>query len=253
MNLYVLFMYFFIYSILGWIAEVIYCRIVGGKLTNRGFLNGPYCPIYGFGSLIIVLSLQYYINSPILVFFIGMILTTILEYITSFFMEKIFNARWWDYSNMQFNINGRVCLLNSLEFAILGLLLTYIIHPQIKQLIEKIPQNYIPVISISLFVIITLDFAVTLYTIFNLKERLNKLHEITEQIFENKKKDFQNIDIIQNLEKVKEDIISKTSLLNNRIIKAFPEIEFKKRNEQLLEIKSKLQNKLYNKKSHKKD
>ena len=241
MNFYVLFMYFFIYSVLGWLVEVIYCRLLSGKLTNRGFLNGPYCSIYGFGALLIVFTLQKYISSPILVFIIGLLLTTLLEYFTSFFMEKIFSAKWWDYSNMKFNINGRVCLLNSIEFAILGLLLTYIIHPKIKLIISYIPENYIELISLSLLIIMIIDFIITLYTILNLKEKLKQIHSITEEIIKNKKKNIQNIDIIQSLEKIKTDIIMKTSYFHNRLIKAFPEIEFKKQNEQLLEIKEKLQ------------
>lgn len=102
---YYVFLYFIIYSILGWICEVIYCFVLDKKITNRGFLEGPYCPIYGTGGLIVVYFLLPVKNMPIAVFVLGMILASILEYITSFVMEKLFDTRWWDYSNNRFNIN----------------------------------------------------------------------------------------------------------------------------------------------------
>ena len=196
MNFYILFMYFVIYSILGWLCEVIYCRILDGKFTNRGFLNGPYCPIYGFGALLVVLFLDNFISTPILVFLLGMLFTSTLEYITSFLMEKIFNAKWWDYSNMKFNINGRVCLLNSLEFATLSMILTYLIHPQISKFVLNIPTNYLAIIVQALFFIMIFDLIITSYTILNLKEKLKQLRTIADEIIEVKKKDIQNVDVI---------------------------------------------------------
>ena len=102
-NLFVLFLYFFIYSVLGWCTETLYCRLCEGKWTNRGFLYGPYCPIYGFGGVIVVF-LSPFSYSPILIFILGFILTSMLEYITSYIMEKLFDAKWWDYSHMPFNL-----------------------------------------------------------------------------------------------------------------------------------------------------
>lgn len=104
---YYLFLYFIIYSVLGWICEVIYCFALDNKLTNRGFLEGPYCPIYGIGGLIVVYFLLPVKTMPIAVFLLGMILSSILEYITSYVLEKLFSARWWDYSNHRFNINRK--------------------------------------------------------------------------------------------------------------------------------------------------
>lgn len=237
MTIYILFLYFFIYSVLGWIAEVLYCRVCAGKFTNRGFLNGPYCPIYGFGALIIVLFLEQFKYSYILVFFLGMILTSILEYITSFLMEKIFNAKWWDYSNMKFNINGRVCLLNSTEFAILGLFLTYVIHPRISSLVLNIPTKSITIISVSLFIVMLIDLTITLYTILNLKEKLKELKLITEQI---KNIQIKDTELAKNMENLKNDIFLKTSVLHKRIIEAFPNLDIKKQNPQLAEVKAKI-------------
>ena len=253
MQFQILFLYFFIYSVLGWIAEIFYCRLCSGRFTNRGFLNGPYCPIYGFGAVIIIFFLEPFKYNAILVFILGMILTSLLEYVTSFLMEKIFNAKWWDYSNMKFNINGRICLLNSTEFAILGLIITYIIHPQIVKIIGLIKTNYLNTLSEILLCILVLDFTVTLYTILNLKAKLKQLKLITDEIIENKRNKLQNIDINKSLEKIKDDIVLKTTVFHNRIIEAFPNIEFKKQNQQLTELKLKLYKKLKNKiNNHKK-
>ena len=130
------FLYFIIYSFIGWIIEVIYEEIQNKKIINRGFLMSPICPIYGYGVLFII----YVVNNDkadILVVFLKTILIcSVLEYFTSYFMEKIFEARWWDYSNKKFNINGRICLETMLPFGILGSLVIYVIHPFIEKTIN---------------------------------------------------------------------------------------------------------------------
>jgi uncharacterized membrane protein len=141
------FLYFIIYAFLGYIAEVIYVFICTKKITNRGYLYGPLVPIYGFGAIGILLSLSFIYNlntwySPILVFVAGFILTSLLEYIVSFFMELIFHMRWWDYSDKFLNINGRVCLRNSTMFAILVMLVMYLLHPfVVENLVSRI-ENF---------------------------------------------------------------------------------------------------------------
>lgn len=103
-------LYFFIYAFLGWVSECIYCSIGHKKIINRGFLNGPVCPIYGFGALIVIFFLKRYENNVLELFLYGIIVTSILEYITGYLLEMIFNTTWWDYSRKKFNIKGRVCL-----------------------------------------------------------------------------------------------------------------------------------------------
>lgn len=97
-------------------------------LANRRFLIGPYCPIYGTTSLVMILLLKKYENDIVVLFFMGIVILSIIEYITSYIMEQIFNARWWDYSYRKFNINGRFCLINSLLFGLLCILLIKIIN-----------------------------------------------------------------------------------------------------------------------------
>ena len=122
-------LYFFAYSILGWACECLYCGIPARRFINRGFLEGPYCPIYGCGALIVILVLDPLKGHPLLLFLGAMIFTSVLEYVTSWLMEKLFHSKWWDYSERPFNINGRVCLLNSLLFGIMGLAVMYVVHP----------------------------------------------------------------------------------------------------------------------------
>lgn len=124
---------------LGWVCEDLYCGIPAKKFINRGFFYGPYCPIYGVGALLVLYPLLFVKDYPILVFILGVIITSTLEYITSWVMEILFKTRWWDYSKRFMNINGRVCLLNSTLFGIMSIVVVYIIHPVIQDIVLDIP------------------------------------------------------------------------------------------------------------------
>ena len=126
--IYKYFLYFIIYSFIGWLMEVI-CKLFEYKrFINRGFLIGPICPIYGFGVLFIILLIGNDRNDILSVFLKAILICSVLEYLTSYFMEKLFKARWWDYSDKKFNIAGRICLENALSFGIGALAVIYIIH-----------------------------------------------------------------------------------------------------------------------------
>lgn len=111
------FLYFISYSFLGWLWECSISLVRDHKIVNRGFLNGPYCPIYGCGAILCIL-LNNFFQNPFLLFFVGGISACALEYATSYAMEKIFKARWWDYSDYKFNLNGRICLLGFIIFGL---------------------------------------------------------------------------------------------------------------------------------------
>lgn len=165
--------YFFwliIYSIAGWIYESILCSITERRLINRGFLNGPYCPIYGSGAVLVVIFLGK-VSNPLLIFMIGVLLTCSLEYLTSFLMEKVFHARWWDYSDRKFNINGRVCLIGAVIFGAFSVLLIEYIHPYVVQFTNQIPLLTFHIVTALLFLIFMTDSAITIsgFTSFNLK------------------------------------------------------------------------------------
>lgn len=210
MSIEMYFMLFIIYSSLGWFMEVACKLIEKHKFINRGFLIGPYCPIYGWGCLLIIILLNKYLSDPIVLFVMSIVICSILEYMTSLVMEKFFKARWWDYSNRKFNINGRICLETMLPFGILGLIMMYFINPFIVDLLNIIPITILNVLAIIIFIIFLIDNIISFNIISNIKKVSNKYTDNTEEI----------------TKKVR-DILSKKSLLNRRLINAFPNMEAK--------------------------
>ena len=235
-----IFLYFFIYSFIGWCAEMVYCRILDGKWADRGFLNGPYCPIYGCGGILIIVLLEPFANNKLLVFLLAMIFTSILEYITSFVMEKIFDAKWWDYSKRPLNINGRVCLLNSVLFGIFGLIATYILHPYILSLINLIPNILIQYVVVFLMLVLAVDLTKTLNSLLNFKDKLKEIEAIKDSIKDTikEKSDSTNKIISDKVEEIKQNIIKRRlKYSDRRIIKAFPDLKFNKLNSAFEELK----------------
>lgn len=211
MNFLFYFLLFFIYSVIGWFVEVTYVYIGTKKFVNRGFLIGPYIPIYGYSALIMALYLTQYKDNPLTVFLLAIFICTFIEYMISFNMEKLFNARWWDYSNSKFNINGRVCLKNGLGFGFLSLLLIYLINPWLVNLLKNLNPKLLIIMSIMCLVMFVADFITSLIVTFDIKNKIKKFdsdstNEIRELINEKIKK----------------------KLLNRRILNAFPKVKFLK-------------------------
>ena len=154
------FLWLMIYSIIGWVYESTICSIGHKKLINRGFLNGPYCPIYGTGAVLVLLVLGR-IQNPVLLFFAGAVVTCSLEYLTSWLMEKLFHARWWDYSKRKFNIGGRVCLLGAVVFGAFSVVLILFLHPWVKSLTDRLTDTALSWICAILFVGVVSDLIVT--------------------------------------------------------------------------------------------
>ncbi len=177
-----LFLYFFLYAVIGWCCEVVYCSIPAKRFINRGFLNGPYCPIYGVGAIIIVAVLAKYINDPVSVFIAGMISTSALEYVTSWGMEKLFHAKWWDYSNHRFNLNGRICLLNSVLFGVMSLALMYLVHPFVSKIVDDFSQRGIIITSSILMVLMVADIIFSTLETLNFKNKLGRVSELATAV-----------------------------------------------------------------------
>jgi len=258
LKIYIYFIYFFIYSILGWMTEMIYCRICQGKWINRGFFYGPYCPIYGFGGLLIILLLSPFSSFPLFLFILSALVITLVEYSTSYIMEKMFAAKWWDYSHLPFNLNGRICLLNTFEFTILALVIVYVVQPYVESFVKMLPYEIVfSTFYISLLVLI-IDFIFSLNNVLNFKAKLEYIQSLTDQIKQKQAEKLQNSDVTAQLEKIKNDFITKTSTLKNRIISAFPTIEFKKFESTFEELKEimkkydKIETKIKNKKEKRK-
>ena len=200
------FLLFVFYSFLGWLMEVTQGYVRHKKFVNRGFLIGPYCPIYGYGAISMTLLLKGYANDPIVLFVMAIVICSILEYTTSFVMEKLFKIRWWDYSNRKFNINGRICLETMIPFGILGCLMIYFVNPFMFAIIDMIPSNLINIIAVILFIIYLVDNAISIIIISNLKDiTLDVKGDSTEKV----------------TKEVRKRVLAGQQTLYKRIVKAF--------------------------------
>lgn len=179
-------LYFFFYSAVGWLFESTYCSLGERKLINRGFLTGPMCPIYGTGALVMAILLYNpFRDKPLLVFFLGMLFCDIVEYITSFLMEKLFNARWWDYKNELFNIKGRICFKHTLYWGIAATFFVKTVHPIVLSMFAKIPQNYIIPITSAVLAVFVVDVIFAVIRAVGLIKLKNKMKELKDLIATN--------------------------------------------------------------------
>ena len=199
---------FFIYSIAGWIMETVQLSIREKKFINRGFLIGPYCPIYGSGVVLITILLQKYHDDIPATFFLSILICGALEYATSYLMEKIFKARWWDYSTRKFNINGRICLETLIPFGIAGTAITIWINPFLLKYINMVPTLAMHIILGIISILFISDSIVSLKIILNLKEMSKEFKDNTDEISNKVKR-----------------IIRKKMVLYRRLVRAFPRIK----------------------------
>lgn len=207
-DFFIYFILFMIYSVIGWLIEVVVCSLQLRKIVDRGFLIGPYCPIYGVCSILMIFLLNKYLSDPIVLFVMATLICSIIEYITSYIMEKLFKVRWWDYSHMKFNINGRICLSNSILFGFLGLFLMYIVNPFFNKILLMISKTILIIISVIILVIFIVDVCISFNIINKIKITANSM-----------KKDY-----TEEINKKVREVLKKKSLLYKRLISAFPNI-----------------------------
>ena len=207
----VYFLLFMIYSVCGWCMEVI-CKLIQYKrFINRGFLMGPYCPIYGYGALLITFLLKKYTDDPIALFIMAIVVCGTLEYLTSYFMEKVFNARWWDYSQKKFNINGRICLDTIVPFGLLGLFIMYVSNPFLIRQIEKLPEIVLNILFWSLLAIYIID---------------NIISQVVVRYIRTTERDVGNeLDNTEEITKKVREILKNKSVLHRRLINAYPTLQ----------------------------
>ncbi len=205
------FLIFFIYSIIGYIIEVTSCIIVTKKFTmSRGYLLGPYIPVFGFGALIMVTLLSKYKDDIFVLFVLSSFLCSAVEYFTSLLMEKIFKLRWWDYSKSKFNINGRICLRNGFLFGVGGVVIVRYFHPILNDFLVSFDPSIIVIVGWVFASVIIIDTIVSTFVISKLKINTNK---------------YLNTDATAVVKEQVAESLSKYRVFYKRLFKAYPHIK----------------------------
>ncbi|MBX4266086.1 putative ABC transporter permease [Clostridium estertheticum] len=258
-NVFALFCYFIVYSFMGWCLETVYTTIRKKEFVNRGFLHGPFCPIYGFAILSIIVLLKPIENNYIFLLLGSIFLTSLIEYITGYILETTFDSTWWDYSDEPYNLHGRICLKFSIIWGFISILILKVIHPYIKYIVNLIAPNPGVFLFYITLVYFILDFIITVITIIKLRSLLTQLitaySELTDKLLDFKSnlgntksipelriKLDQLIDLAEtkmsrkksNIENIVKEVKIKYDSLfikkypnYSRIIKAFPDLKFK--------------------------
>lgn len=181
-NWYLILWVFYIYAVLGWCAEVAFAAVKTRTFVNRGFLNGPYCPIYGVGMVIVVLCLTPIVDNIVLLFFGSALLTSLLELVTGYVLEKFFDDKWWDYSGLPLNIHGYVCLPFSLLWGAGCVVIMRVLHPMVMKLISLFCNTAGFVAACILAVLFLADVGMTVATLLHLKKQIRLVKQINERM-----------------------------------------------------------------------
>lgn len=239
---------FFFYGFAGWCAEVAFAAVRQGKFVNRGFLNGPICPIYGVGVTIIVTALDSCQKNFVSLYLASTILATFLEWVTGFFLEKLFHHKWWDYSNMPLNIGGYVCPLFSAVWGIACVIVVRILHPMIRTCISWIPR-WMSILLLTAFMLtLIIDLYVTVAGILQLNRRLERLEtaaedlkrlsdQIGENIYQNMMEGREKQEKLKELKEKYKTLLQKPSRINRRLLKAFPKLQSRRHEKALNELR----------------
>ena len=222
--IYYLIFYFTAYSFIGWVAETLYCSIPKRKFVYRGFLNGPFCPIYGFGAIILILTLTSLRSNIFLMFVLSVIITSVIEYITSWILEVSFHTKLWDYSKKRFNLNGRVCLKNSILFGLMAVIFIVYLHPILSRTLHyKFSDTIMKYTAISFLCYFLIDTAVSVYTLLNINITIKQIHS--------------NKLSLKAISSYENKIRTSKRILFNRILKAFPNMKSQLHHESLRKLK----------------
>lgn len=233
--------FFIIYSLFGWVLESIYKTIYEKKLINSGFLFGPFCPIYGIGAIIMYLILNEYKDNIIHVFMVGVIVLSIWEYIVGYLLEKIFKTKYWDYSDKKYNIHGRICLMNSIFWGILGVIFIYFIHPCILVFVEQVSTKSLYIVTYTMVIYLIIDLIISIINLNEISKKIDKIKEISENIKQrlaeikkiaNTTIKIEHIEqVIAELKKQEETLREKLIKQTNNLKKKFPTMKSEKLSE----------------------
>ena len=246
---------FFVYGFLGWCTEVAYAAAKQGKFVNRGFLNGPICPVYGIGVGVVVQFLTPVENNLVLLYISSTILVTVIEGLTGFLLEKIFHNKWWDYSEQPLNIGGYVCVLFSLIWGVFCVLIVKVIHPLIDKVLTMIPFVLGIVVMVCLAAGLLADLYVTASGILKMNRRLEAMEKIAAELKELSDKVGENIyeNVMEGMEfreekkarmeelKAKyEEMAENRTKVGERLVKAFPKMQVRQHKEIFEELRERI-------------
>ncbi len=245
------FLFFIIYGFIGWVYESTLCSITQKKFVNRGFLSGPICPIYGFGAIAAILALYQKTDNIFIIFLSSMAIMSLIEYLTSWLMEKIFHMRWWDYSDRPFNISGRIYLLGSLVFGALSTLLVTIVHPATLVFINFLPPALIVAPAAAFFIWIFIDTFFTIKSLIKLNQVLAEIQSAfnrfvaeyikrSESLMDSVMSKFEESKVYD--ERVKKIIVDVSRRRIRHLIEAFPKSKSSIYNDAWSAAKNKLEN-----------
>lgn len=239
-SLYQMALMFCFWAFIGWCIEVCYMTIETGEYQNRGFLNMPICPIYGFGVLIIAVFSRPIADKPVLLFVISLVLCTTLELVVGLGMEKLFNTRWWDYSHERFNYRGYICPKISICWGLGCVLVIKVVQPLVEKATEHIPFRFGIIFIAIMGVLIAIDLTASLCAVANLNKRLKQIDDISALMLKGSIKIGEKLATETNevLEKYEKLLVIKDKQ-TERFLKAFPNIRSVTHSESMEALKQK--------------
>ena len=182
LTLYEVFAYFFLYSFLGWVTEVAFHAVTQGKFVNRGFLNGPVCPIYGTGMVAVLLILGEYVSRPWAVFLVGVALPTAIELVTGWILERFFHNKWWDYSSRRFNLKGYICLEFSILWGVAVLFAVEVVHPAAVWFVGLFSEFWGTLLIALCSALLLADLVITILQVLKLNRILGEIDRAAERM-----------------------------------------------------------------------
>lgn len=257
LSYYFIIMDFYIFAFAGWIYECTFVFLRDRKFVNRGFLVGMILPLYGFGAVLVYILLRPFSDIASLLYIMGMIIATVIEYITSWLLEVVFHAKWWDYSKEPYNFQGRIALIPSLFWGLLSLLMFDVLQPAADFIINKIPEDTGRIL-LCVFILLTVaDVSYTMITTFNFRKQLENLYEFRKEL-EYLLMDIKGISMRDVLNSTTKELVEKVSamglaegkellkraprLRNQRLLDAFPTMKIITKNRSAVEVKELLLN-----------
>ena len=174
--------FFYFYCFCGWCFESAYVSLKAGKPVNRGFMRGPFLPLYGSGAIMMLVVSMPFQDNVLLTYLAGVLGATALEYVTGVTMEALFKVRYWDYSKQRFNFQGHICLSSSIAWGFLTILMTRVVHRPVEQFVLSISGSILAPVTLALTLYIVVDFTLSFKAAMELRDLLAKMQKLKEEV-----------------------------------------------------------------------